>query len=179
MPTTTRAPSSASTYSRLTQNNMLNIQQFHFSPHPYLLPNFMDVFTWSIPFVGEKGNPRSTVMEIFYSIVKPAEGLTYDSDEENPPPANFPPKQTPQPGSNPLSARASEIQSKIRSVAKILKMQRVLREKSEELIAIKTKFNNKLPTGLLMEGEEGRTHSRSDLRFFRNEEVRPQQRKKT
>jgi len=157
------------------QNNMLNIQQFHFSPHPYLLPNFMDVFTWSIPFVGEKGTPRSPVMEIFYSIVKPAEGIQDDSDEENAPPANFAAKPTPQLAGNPLSARASEIQNKIRSVAKILKMQRVLREKSEELIAIKTKFNNKLPTGLLMEGEEGTSASPSDLRVFGNQEVRPQQ----
>lgn len=62
------------------ENNTLNIQQYTASKHPYHLQNFMDVFTWSIPYVCSK------VIEMMLSICKKgvAEEIVASKDENVP-----------------------------------------------------------------------------------------------
>ena len=122
------------------ENNSLNIQQFHYTPHPYYLPNFMNIFAWSMPFVAEK------VTEMFSQVLKQTEDADEEDDEtvETAPDAdlNGPPRQK------------VALKNKIQFVSKMLKMQKVLREENEHILKIKALNNNKLPQGILLEGKE-------------------------
>lgn len=77
-------------------------------------------------------------MEMFYSIIKPAEGEPDDDkssdDDEAMKSIELTMLEQKNQKAPALKDKATKIQSKIKSVAKILKLQKLLREKSEEVI---------------------------------------------
>lgn len=163
-------------------NSTLNILQFNCSPHPYHLPNFMDVFTWSMPFVIEK------VTEMLFYILQPtADEEAKDDIKEEDLPAL--------PATLDTSARASlsveqneavelatrlgvlvasgsgggahtelspeaadardRMRKKVRTIARMARMFKTLRQENETVIRLKGVCpGHKLAPGLLLEGKE-------------------------
>ena len=98
----------------------MNIQQYNYSEHPYLLPQFMDIFTWSMPFVIEK------ISEMFANVLKSSgdENLS-DDDEEG---VSHIKSQIKDDHYKALtSEKGNKLRNKIKFVGKIAKLQKTLR----------------------------------------------------
>ena len=114
-------------------DNKINIQQYNFSPHPFILPNFLNVFSWSIPFVSEK------IGEMLIHIIKKDPDLEKGDDDTT------------------LIDKTinNSLKLKVKFLTMLMKMFRTLREENELIMKLKGFCpGNKIPKGLLLEGPE-------------------------
>jgi len=157
-------------------NSTLNVLQYDCSPHPYHLPNFMDVFTWSLPFVIEK------VTEMLYQILQP-DGKVVDDDEAPPLPLalNSICRESLSTEGNravdlayQLSRRADatqdevsahdRIRKKVKTIGRMARMFKTLRQENETVIRLKGVCpGHRLAPGLLLAGKD---RMRSELEVF-------------
>lgn len=93
------------------ENDVLNIRQFSHSPHPYWLPSFMDVFTWSMPFVAEK---LAEILLVFLNIVDDKEEEELEQKE----------------------ARREALRAKIQSVSRLMRMYSAVRNERDQAMTL-------------------------------------------
>ncbi|KAH3755917.1 calcineurin A [Pelomyxa schiedti] len=145
------------------ERNCLNIRQFNQVPHPYWLPNFMNVFTWSLPFVAEK---IAEMLLSFLRLCDDADGVGDDDQDERELDALFgksEPTRTRKISHEPVSAtdsvevarakRKYALQQKILSVSRFMSIFNTLRTERDTVLQIKQMTGGaSVPKGLLLEG---------------------------
>jgi len=127
-------------------NDQIKIRQFSSSPHPYYLPNFMDVFTWSLPFMSEK------VTDMVWHMLDYGR---HDKDDESYIPDSIPSLPTPKAVIQEHTAGIHGLMAKLNALARFRMVAQTLKNEKEKIVKLKALSPSKnLPSGLLFEGSE-------------------------
>ncbi|KAJ7727979.1 Metallo-dependent phosphatase [Mycena maculata] len=120
------------------ENNTMNFRQFKYSPHPYWLPNFMDVFTWSLP--------------LFTDMLVAVLNICTEEEHEDKDATMIPSPTSPED----CVERRQVIKNKIVAVGRMARVFALLREQSEKVSELKSiSGSTRLPYGTLASGAEG------------------------
>lgn len=136
-------------------NELLNIRQFVCSPHPYYLPNFMDVFTWSLPFVAEK------VTDMLTNVL----AVEPDDDAQGAPSATSGAETVAVPATDVnkakggkatmLQRRGGILREKVLAATRLMRMFKTMREERENLLKLKQLTpSGTVPFGLIRQGPD-------------------------
>lgn len=116
----------------IVEKGNLSLKQYEESEQPYRLPDNLDVFTWSMPFLAEK------VTNMLVNV------LNTHVDEGD---VDLPETIAGEDGTGRAMA-------KIKTIGRLNRMFTTLREESEVLLKIKNMSpDGKIPRGLLMQGK--------------------------
>jgi serine/threonine-protein phosphatase 2B catalytic subunit len=94
-------------------NKSITIRQYHARTHPYWLPNFMDAFTWSLPFVGSK------IIEMLLAVLSVCSPEELEDDSSSSEDGLADHALIDQATATARAARRNQIKNKIRAVGRL------------------------------------------------------------